>query len=403
MPVEKGIAELIALADGTLAEIRRALSPADPAAAAGFLMREIAARAALFEGPSRPVEAQFELHGFGAPFLFRLELGAGEPQARPGPASDPPVTVRQDLAELLRAVYGPPGPPHDATRTVRIMNEPGPDTDDPDDPWLGALRDATLAAGQAVSACSPFRPDLGALARRFGSDKWGDHFYTPLYERHFAGLRDQRVRLLEIGVGGFEAPDRGGESLRMWRHYFRRGLVFGLDLFDKSALDDLRIATITGDQSDAAGLRRIAEGIGPLDIVIDDGSHVSDHVLASFAALFPLLAPGGLYVIEDLQTSYWPGWNGGRAPADPATTIGFLKTLLDALHHQDRIEPAHDLPPCGPDIRALHVYRNIAFIEKGANAEGTAPSWVRRAENDMDLVPRGSMRRVEPGRGEPPP
>jgi demethylmacrocin O-methyltransferase len=133
-----------------------------------------------------------------------------------------------------------------------------------------------------------------------------------------------------------------------------------------------------------------------LDIVIDDGSHISSHVIMSFSTLFPALSDGGLYVIEDLQTSYWPGWNGNRSdPNDPATTLGFLKVLLDGLHHQDQLTRTSTLPSAiERNVRAVHLYHNLAFIEKGINEEPTAPSWVRRHESDMDLIPKGSMRRT---------
>lgn len=389
---------MVAMADGTLAETRARLAESDARVIGAIVVAEILARASIFEAPAVTVAAQFELSAPGGTLCYPVTLGRGGPALTNGEAVEPQVVIRQELGELLRAVYGPPGR-HDATRDVWIMDEPGPESDDPADPWLAALRAATLAAGQLVEACSPDRVGLGALARRFGSDKWGDHFYTPHYERHFAPFRDQRIKLLEIGIGGFESPTAGGESLRMWKHYFRRGLVYGIDIFDKSALDEPRIRTVQGDQSDAALLAQVVRDHGPFDIVIDDGSHVSGHVLASFQALFPALVDGGLYAIEDLQTAYWPGWNGGATDtADPTTTTGFLKSLIDSLHHQDQLPPPN-VPPDGlaRQIRALHLYRNLAVIEKGANNGGTAPSWVRRHQNDMDLTPRGSMRRSGAG------
>lgn len=83
------------------------------------------------------------------------------------------------------------------------------------------------------------------------------------------------------------------------------GLIYGLDIFDKHVAGP-RIRTIRGDQNDPECLAELAGEIGPLDVVIDDGSHVSEHVLTSFRALFPHLRASGLYVVEDLQTSCWP-------------------------------------------------------------------------------------------------
>ena len=253
-----------------------------------------------------------------------------------------------------------------------------------------------VSAGAVVEALSGTPRLLGALARHFGSDKWDDCDFTAAYTTHFAQMRRARVRLLEIGIGGFEAPDRGGESLRMWKHAFPRGIIFGLDLFDKTTVAEPRIVPLRGDQSDAKSLVAIEEAYGPFDIIIDDGSHISTHVRTSFETLFPRLADNGIYAIEDLQTSYWPGWNNCLTGHDKGSTMGLIKTLLDGLHYQDRIDTSSDdsLALLGRSLRAVHVYRNLVVIEKGANLGSTAPSWVRRDRNDMDLSPKGSMRRL---------
>lgn len=63
---------------------------------------------------------------------------------------------------------------------------------------------------------SPFLAgSLEMLARLHGSDKWGSHWYIPHYSRHFGPRRWRRMNVLEIGVGGYEDPLRGGRSLRM--------------------------------------------------------------------------------------------------------------------------------------------------------------------------------------------
>jgi hypothetical protein len=92
------------------------------------------------------------------------------------------------------------------------------------------------------------------------------------------------------------------------------------------------------------------------------------------------MRPGGLYVIEDLQTSYWPGYNGGSTDLnDPGTTMGFVKTLLDGLHHQEQVRTcAHQPNEIELGVTAVHIYHNLVFIEKGVNTEQTSPAWVPR-------------------------
>ncbi|HJW30670.1 MAG TPA: class I SAM-dependent methyltransferase, partial [Saprospiraceae bacterium] len=157
------------------------------------------------------------------------------------------------------------------------------------------------------------RDDLTSLAKIYKTDKWGAHAYTPIYDKWFRDLRHRPVRLLEIGVGGFTKAHFGGNSLRMWKRYFPKGRITGIDIYDKTEFEEKRIRIYTGDQADAAFLEKINRAEGPFDIIIDDGSHNQSDILASLATLFPLLKPGGIYVIEDTQTSYWERYEGSTS------------------------------------------------------------------------------------------
>jgi demethylmacrocin O-methyltransferase len=220
------------------------------------------------------------------------------------------------------------------------------------------------------------RDELGALCSASGSDKWASfHWYTGHYEREFAPYRDEPVRILEIGIGGFDG-DLGGGSLRMWKRYFHRGQVFGIDLFDKSALDEPRLTALVCDQSDPEALAALAREHGPFDIVIDDGSHENEHVRISFDALFPHLRSGGLYVIEDMQTAYIPRMGGTEGPsAGPDTSIGLLKRLVDDIHHHEHT-PGGTPTVTQREVVGVRTYRNIAFVEKGHNGEVGIPPWM---------------------------
>lgn len=369
---------LLSIADTGREEAETRLAAEDPDQVATALLTEVACRAAVVEETARPVTAQFDV-GFGGRRRGYQVSGGGD--VVPGWADRPPVLLALDLVELLLAVYGAPHHRAPSLR-VHVEDRPGPRTAAPDDPWFAEHDAARATAHRLVAGCSAYRPDLVPLAMRFGTDKWGAHWYARHYDRYFAPLRDQRVRILELGVGGYDSPTEGGASARMWKHYFRRGLVHGVDLFDKSALTEPRITFLRGDQADAADLDRIGRATAPLDIVIDDGSHENADVLRSFAVLFPLLRPGGLYVIEDLQTSYWPGWGGNPDdPDDPLITTTFVKSLVDGLHHQER--PGHEATDTDLSVVGLHVHHNIAFIEKGVNGEQSYPSWLPRDENPV--------------------
>ncbi|MDF5753461.1 class I SAM-dependent methyltransferase [Spongiactinospora sp. TRM90649] len=385
-PQAQLIQRVLALADAPDAGVRLAAGNPEPVVAA--TIAEVAGRTVLYPGPGSPVTVQFEVDVPGSgqiPYL--LTVGPDGRQARPGRVDDPWVCLRYDLWALVRDVFGPSDPRAGAGHEVVMKDEPGPAEYKPDDPWMVQRDEATRAAYQVLQACGPYRGDLTALALRFGSDKWGGHWYTPHYERHLDRYRDQPVTVLEIGIGGYHEANAGGSSLRMWKHYFHRSMVYGLDVYDKSLLDEPRLTTIRGDQADPAFLTDLAARYGPFDIVVDDGSHVSSHVITAFNALFPHVSPGGTYVVEDLHTSYWPEWGGNGADlADPATSVGFLKTLVDGLHHRDRL---HDGPyePSYTDqsVTGIHLYHNLAFIEKGRNAEQANAAWRPRHDPMRDL------------------
>ncbi len=82
--------------------------------------------------------------------------------------------------------------------------------------------------------------DLTQLAKHFNTDKAGKHHYTQHYERHLRHLKTKKFTLLEIGIGGYARERKGGASLKMWKHYFRRAQIIGLDIEDKSFVDASR-------------------------------------------------------------------------------------------------------------------------------------------------------------------
>jgi len=245
----------------------------------------------------------------------------------------------------------------------------------PEGLWQRARR---LARGssRSVAASDPYTRrlrsmDLTELAQEFGSDKWGVHRYTPHYERHFAPWRDQEIVLLELGIGGYARERQGGASLRMWKWFFPHAQVVGLDIEDKSFVDEDRITSVQGSQTNGRLLRRICARFGEPTIVIDDGSHRPPHVIKSFQVLFPLLADGGLYVIEDIQTSYWPQWKGSLDRDDPSTSMAMVKRLVDGLNFEEFLDDDYVPTYTDLNIRAVHCYHNLVVIEKGDNREGS--------------------------------
>lgn len=150
--------------------------------------------------------------------------------------------------------------------------------------------------------------DLAHIAAKYDTDKAVHKHYLRNYEEYFGGLRNMEVRLLELGI-------KKGGSLLLWRDYFEKGVIVGLDI-EPASLDDAtgRIRTYQGAQQDTELLDRIARENAPegFDIIIDDCAHIGVLARASFWHLFDKhLKPGGVYVIEDWGTGYWDGWVDG--------------------------------------------------------------------------------------------
>ena len=215
-----------------------------------------------------------------------------------------------------------------------------------------------------------YRNNLTKLGYIYGTDKVGEHFYTEHYQTHFKKFRSKKINLLEIGVGGMKNPLQGGESLRMWKKFFPLAKIFSIDIYDKSAIQEKNIKIFKGNQVDKDFLEDVCNEIGEIDIVIDDGSHMNDHVIESFKILFPKLKDGGIYVVEDTQTSYWEHYGGDSNDLNnPNTMMNFFKSLTDSLNNQEFIIPNYEQTYFDKKIVSMHFYHNLIFIYKGNNNE----------------------------------
>lgn len=214
------------------------------------------------------------------------------------------------------------------------------------------MADALTPGEAAALSASPlgriFVENKGRLIH-----KWL-HFF-PVYERYFARYVGTPLHFLEIGVSG-------GGSLDMWRQYFGdAATIFGIDIdaacADRvSAPNQVRI----GSQADSEFLASVIAETGPLDVILDDGSHIAEHQRVSFEELWPQLKHGGLYMIEDTHTAYWAGWQGGMKRK--GTAVEIAKDIVDDMHGW-----YHDAARqfVGRDeVGGVHFHDSIIVIEK---------------------------------------
>ena len=126
-----------------------------------------------------------------------------------------------------------------------------------------------------VTFSKVFPKNLKTLALIHGTDKHGVHNYTEHYYKHFFPLRRKRLKILEIGVGGYNDPTAGGNSLRMWKYFFPNSHIYGIDIIEKSQLDESRITLFRGSQNDQAFLGGLAPA--PFNILPISGMGKPSH------------------------------------------------------------------------------------------------------------------------------
>jgi hypothetical protein len=202
--------------------------------------------------------------------------------------------------------------------------------------------------------------------------KWAHYF--DVYTRELTRFRSHPVSFLEIGVF------KGG-SIPMWKAFFAEGsrLTF-IDIDpDCAKLAEPGTTVAIGNQADPAFLADLAAKYGPFDVILDDGSHICAHQIASFENLWPHVTQGGLYVVEDCHTSYWPGFGGGYR--NEASFIEYSKRLIDRMHSwytdQDALFP---FDPIARDLHSVRIYDSIVVAEKRTQADPPATVYAQNGK-----------------------
>jgi len=186
----------------------------------------------------------------------------------------------------------------------------------------------------------------------------GKLHFLKIYEDYFKDLKNKKINILEIGV-------HEGKSLMIWKEYFPKANIIGIDL--KSYNFNInRIFTFQGDQTDINFLLGVSRKFKKFDIIIDDGSHVCSHIIKTFATLFDFLREDGLYICEDLQTSYWPRYGGSRINLNKKnTSLSFFKTLVDSGNYESYDRPFYKKSKFDGKIKFVHFFQNLVIVKKG--------------------------------------
>jgi hypothetical protein len=205
---------------------------------------------------------------------------------------------------------------------------------------------------------------LDQIALQSRTDKASNgHNYTAVYEKYLEHQRYQPLLIFEVGIGGYQYPDRGGESLRMWEKYMPNARIVGIDVYKKDGMGSNRIHIEQGSQDDPDFLASLVNKYGAPDLIIDDASHVNRLTIRTFEILFPMLKPGGLYFCEDVHTSFWlQDYGGDPDPQARNTTVAFFQHLTAQLS-QDTLVAEYRNAYAGY-LDFIHFSRNLVIVKK---------------------------------------
>lgn len=222
------------------------------------------------------------------------------------------------------------------------------------------------ASKGAASTSDEKLPTFHEIALKYGTDKVTDHQYWFMYDKHFPAIRHQKLKMLEIGLG-CDMSYGPGKSYYTWLEYFPNVELYYMEYDAECAAKwsgKTAGATIfAGDQADPVFLQKfIAESGGNFDIIIDDGGHTMHQQQTSLEALWSIVKPGGLYFIEDLQTSFWTPYGGdptgGKDPNVP-TMAKYIHELVD-----DKLTPDGSRHPMSMEMRSIECQREVCLFTK---------------------------------------
>jgi 23S rRNA U2552 (ribose-2'-O)-methylase RlmE/FtsJ len=185
--------------------------------------------------------------------------------------------------------------------------------------------------------------------------KWVHYF--DIYERHFARFKGKEIVMLEIGVS------QGG-SLQMWKHYFGDKVkLYGIDINPEcKQFEDEQVTIFIGSQSDRKFLRVVRAKIPPIDILIDDGGHTMKQQIVTFEELFDHVKSDGVYICEDLLTSYYLKYGGGYKRR--GTFIEYSKNFIDSINAWYANPRQLKVNNFTRSVESLHYYNSMLVIEK---------------------------------------
>ena len=196
-----------------------------------------------------------------------------------------------------------------------------------------------------------------------GAYKWTDfpEIYSNL--KNFLD-KDKVKKVLEIGVGGHNLDFGGGKSLQALSYYFKKAQIIGVDICDKSYIDKGNLKTVLCDQNNVQELENLGSKYGKFDLIIDDGSHFVEHQMTSFKVLFKYLKDNGIYIIEDVGSSYRTSFGGDANLGQGKNLISYFSRFSHSVNSEmlidDKLNELSDMK----NISYLAFANKVIFLQK---------------------------------------
>ncbi|HDY89316.1 MAG TPA: hypothetical protein ENH82_14515 [bacterium] len=142
---------------------------------------------------------------------------------------------------------------------------------------------------------------IGFISGTDKYDKWHSFkniSYLDIYHQYFKNYKRNKINILELGV-------KNGSSLKTWQNYFKQATVVGLDMnANCKKFENKNTHIYIGRQEDNKLSNKIINRYNYFDIIIDDASHINELTIKSFKLYFPHLNKSGIYILEDMTTTY---------------------------------------------------------------------------------------------------
>jgi len=196
--------------------------------------------------------------------------------------------------------------------------------------------------------------------------KWNHYF--EIYDIFFEKFYNKDITLMEFGVAN-------GGSIDMWKTVFgKNSKIIGVDINPIcKVIENENIDIFIGDQEDRNFLKSMMNSIDKVDLIVEDGGHESNQRINTFEIVFPYLNNNGIFLIEDLHTSYFKSFGGGFKKK--GSFIEFIKALIDnfifkknknfkQLGHDNNMINEIQLDKYQAMIKSIHLFDSVITFEK---------------------------------------